>query len=387
MKAKELKETLEVMGTLKQNTSLPTLHNVLITSNAEYSMLTFQHTDLETSIQRSFNTSGLSGINHLVNLKALKKFVSKLDKDETIHFKGDESDKLVVSSLCKGKYVSQKFKSFDPETFPTFPDISADFGWEFSDESDIFNKLIETSKFTAKDDYRPALNGIFFDSENNRIVATDGHRLVTFNNVANEFPVSFVLPNIVSTLKKLKKNKIINLHINEEKTHIFFSVYPEDRIRITCKLNEDAQEFPPVDRIIPTEDKLKFKFQIETGVFEVAKNLNIGGWAHTEILHFIRGESGTQHILEITSEDSDNNVSEVKDTYGDIGEITLTEEFKAAYNADFLFEVAKFAGELVVLSFQEEYTTGQPSRTTCITITSDKNPNRLALLMPVKMDR
>ena len=101
-----------------------------------------------------------------INYKRLKAVVSGIEGQVDLDFR---DNKLILKSE-----FNHEIKACKPENVREFKFEMKDTPVEFDSLPDIMRTLV---KFAAKDDPHVLLNGIYFDNDGKKIVATDGHRM------------------------------------------------------------------------------------------------------------------------------------------------------------------------------------------------------------------
>jgi hypothetical protein len=92
------------------------------------------------------------------------------------------------------------------------------------DVNTFIKNIKELLKYTSKDDFRPAIQSIYFDAEQNCMVATDAHRLKTLPLI-NKVEKSFMIRNSINikdieTLCKYYNTEKLNIHLDSERVYI-----------------------------------------------------------------------------------------------------------------------------------------------------------------------
>jgi len=92
------------------------------------------------------------------------------------------------------------------------------------DVNTFIENIKELLKYTSKDELRPAIQSIYFDAEQNCMVATDAHRLKTLPLI-NKVEKSFMIRNLINikdieTLCKYYNTEKLNIHLDSEYVYI-----------------------------------------------------------------------------------------------------------------------------------------------------------------------
>ena len=155
--------------------------------------LIIQSTDLDTSYETTLKVDGEGCVFDSCISEAHYKLISKLKPDSwTQIIPADHGSNL---ELQCGK-LNSEIVGVDGLEFPEIPQTMDS---QFCATLDLAVLQI-TSKFAAKSDARPAINGVFIDGPNNALVTTDAQRMRVYDCVMPEFEGTTIMP--LSTLKK-----------------------------------------------------------------------------------------------------------------------------------------------------------------------------------------
>lgn len=140
-----------------------------------------------------------------------------------------------------------------------FPTISISEGKEYSLESGFIEKTFPSILFAAaKDEARPILTGVNFSVKNGvrYIASTDGFRLSLVKSTEKrDFPSVTISANVLGEVLKLSEdkedNKVVISFSEKEK----MTVFKVGDNKIFSRVIEG--DFPPFEKIIPTEYKTK----------------------------------------------------------------------------------------------------------------------------------
>jgi len=241
-----LKQLQLVGGAIGSNPVLPILEDFLFTINGN--RLSIASTDLETSItteveiQADKNGSvAIPGKILLDTLKALP--------EQPITFNVDDENFAIEITSAYGKY---KLAGENGQDFPRIP--SPDGVDSIEVPSSSLNKAIVKTLFaTSNDELRPAMTGVYFQVDFNKItfVATDAHKLVkyTFNDIKSDVSTSFIVPKKALNLLKNALPSGGDVKVSFNKAHVFFNFGDVD---MSCRLI-DAR-YPDYNAVIPVDN-------------------------------------------------------------------------------------------------------------------------------------
>ena len=160
----------------------------------------------------------------------------------------------------------------NPVSYPTNKTLAEDKNEITVDVDTLVNGINKTIFATADDDFKPMMNGVFFNIEPSAItyVATDAHKLVKFtaehqNNVA----ASFILPKKPANLLKsmlLKEEEDVNISFDQSN-----AVFTLKNYTLICRLIEG--NYPNYNAVIPAANPNKMlidRIEFLNGIKRVA---------------------------------------------------------------------------------------------------------------------
>jgi len=160
----------------------------------------------------------------------------------------------------------------NPVSYPTSKTLAEDKNEITVDVDTLVNGINKTIFATADDDFKPMMNGVFFNIEPSAItyVATDAHKLVKFtaehqNNVA----ASFILPKKPANLLKsmlLKEEEDVNISFDQSN-----AVFTLKNYTLICRLIEG--NYPNYNAVIPAANPNKMlidRIEFLNGIKRVA---------------------------------------------------------------------------------------------------------------------
>ncbi len=242
-----LKHLQLASGAIGTNPVLPILEDFLF--HVIDNVLHIAATDLETSILTQLvvksNKNGMVAIPAKILLDTLKQLPQQ---PITIDVNDDNFGIVITSSF--GKY---KLPGENGADFPKIPKEKKVESITFP-ASHLQDGIQKTLFATSNDDLRPAMTGVLFQLEKNKItfVSTDAHKLVrkSFEKDLNhQFDQKFIIPKKALTLLKngLPKEGDVQLHFND--TNAFFTF---ESTKMICRLI-DAR-YPDYNAVIPNNN-------------------------------------------------------------------------------------------------------------------------------------
>ncbi len=276
----------KTMPAMPRKSTIPVLEH--LNFSLKGNTLTVISTDQDITIMSTIEVTGEEDGGILVPGRRLSEMVSKFDKVGSLEFAtSDETFEIKINSQ-NGKY---KMKGLDPDEYLDLPEL---FGSEkpvveikdgvpeivsgnslsaYFNQAD-FSKLCDKSVFAvSKDDYRPAMTGVFFEFSGDSVtaVATDSYRLskVTLKSEKALYPNDFsiIIPaRAIELFKKVDGNVVLSfIETMKRITHARFDL--NDTVIISKVIDE---KFPPYRSVIPTEPK--FHVILNEGEFVKAVN-------------------------------------------------------------------------------------------------------------------
>ena len=160
----------------------------------------------------------------------------------------------------------------NPVSYPTNKTLAEDKTEVTMDVDTLVNGINKTIFATADDDFKPMMNGVFFNIEQNGItyVATDGHKLVKFTTDHNcEQAASFILPKKPANLLKtmlLKEEEDVTVSFDKSN-----AVFTLKNYILICRLIEG--DYPNYNAVIPAGNPNKIlidRIEFLNGIKRVA---------------------------------------------------------------------------------------------------------------------
>ena len=160
----------------------------------------------------------------------------------------------------------------NPVSYPTNKTLAEDKTEVTMDVDTLVNGINKTIFATADDDFKPMMNGVFFNIEQNGItyVATDGYKLVKFTTEhSGEQAASFILPKKPANLLKtmlLKEEEDVTVSFDKSN-----AVFTLKNYILICRLIEG--DYPNYNAVIPAGNPNKIlidRIEFLNGIKRVA---------------------------------------------------------------------------------------------------------------------
>lgn len=241
-----LKQLQIAGGAIVVNPVLPILEDFLF--SIENNSLSITASDLETTITTKLEVKSNANGQVAIPARILMDTIKALP-NQSINFSVNDSTYGIEITSSYGKY---KLAGRSVEDYPKPKDLDATD--QVSIGSEALQKGISKTLFaTSNDDLRPAMTGVYFQVDFNKVtfVATDAHKLVkyTFNDIKSDVSTSFIVPKKALNLLKNALPNEADVEVSFNKTNAFFSF---DNTRITCRLI-DAR-YPDYNAVIPVNN-------------------------------------------------------------------------------------------------------------------------------------
>lgn len=181
--------------------TLPILEKILFDLNGNNLVLTAS--DGETTIRTSVEVESAEGAGKVASSAKLLVDTLKEFPEQPLSFTIDDANYSITMVSPNGTY---SFIGTNGDEYPEMQAIEEGSHQLTLGAGVLLNAITKTLPFTANDELRPVMNGIFFDitTEGITFVATDAHRLVRYTNqtAACTEEVNFILPKKPATLLK-----------------------------------------------------------------------------------------------------------------------------------------------------------------------------------------
>lgn len=245
--------------------------------------LSMYATNLNTSYAVSLALEFEGETSFLIEAPKVMEFLSYLDSKSVDFY--IEKDRIVFS---QGK-TKGAFPFLVSSDFPLPPSLPQDGG--IAIEMKVFGGMVDKVLFAASRDLsRPVLSGVKFAEKEGDVdvVATDGFRLslYTLKNEAGVPPMLIPAEFILDLLRSSKDKKKITIHFLHEQKMVAFAV---ERETYYSRLIDG--DFPPYERVIPTEKKTDITINREELIKKI-KIISVFAREHSSIVvcEFKKGE-------------------------------------------------------------------------------------------------
>lgn len=241
-----LKKLQLAAGSIGSNPVLPILEDFLFTIAGN--TLRIAATDLETSITTGIEVNAEGDGSVAVPAKILLDTLKALPSHPITFVIDDENFGIEITSSY-GKY---RLAGEDGQDFPAIPEPdSVD---EVTLPANVLNQSISKTLFaTSSDELRPAMTGVYFQVDFNKLimVATDAHKLVKFayNELSSEVSTSFIVPKKALNLLKNALPGGDEIKMSFNKANAFFNFADT---QLVCRLI-DAR-YPDYNAVIPVDN-------------------------------------------------------------------------------------------------------------------------------------
>lgn len=275
-----------------------------------------------------------------------------------------EKDQLVLSS--RGNKIS--FQTIGREEFPNlFEEKGGKFtSFTTAEFRDIFSKLLFAASF---DDTRPELTGVYIGQKEGFVdfVTTDGFRMslkrIKKTKLMNPGEGIILSSKPLFEAMAIKGNDTISMFVYKEGNQVMFET---PTITLVGRLIDGS--FPNYERVIPEETSTKITFDREE-LLQAIKLSSVFAREAANIIK-IKIEEGVLKIFSKSSGVGEGEIKiEVEQTGGDNG---------IAFNS-------KFLGDLLRSLDDERLTMGMNSELEPAIFTTEKDPDFLHIIMPVRV--
>lgn len=315
-----------VKGAVPSKSTLPILECILFERDGD--ALRLSATDLEISIVQTFpvqfETNGTPETPSVaVPAKRLLNTLRALP-DVPITIATDANFKIRMST-DQGHY---QMVGHDGDDYPDLPALDGQH--EVTAEGNLIKRGIDRTAFAvSKDALRPAMMGVCFQvgSDDTRMVATDGHRLVrlTLPNLSSEDPIDFIVPEKATKLvsRVIPDDELCTITLDED--HVSFEM---GSARVLARLIDET--YPNYEAVIPSENDRRLVVQ-RADMLNAVKRVGLYSSSMTNQIRL----SITSDAVTIAAEDVERS-SEAKE------EIRCDydgEDMDIGFNSEYLTEV------------------------------------------------
>lgn len=353
-------------GALGSNPVLPILENFLF--QIEGKQLSICATDLETTISTTLEVQADEDFTIAAPAKILLETLKALPQQPITFAVNSENQAIeITSSYGRYKVAGEKATHFPEIPQPENVDAVK------IESKYLLEAIAKTSFATSNDELRPAMTGVYFQVDFNKLVcvATDAHRLVKFTtpHLMGEVATAFIVPKKALNLLKSTLPADATVKIAFNRANAFFTF---DNIHLVCRLI-DAR-YPDYNAVIPVDNPNRLIVQ-RTDFQNSLKRIAI--FANKTTNQVVLDLSHTHLTISAQDLDFSNEATE---------QMACSYEgmpTRIAFNAKFLVEM------LGVLDSEEvRMELSTPSRAGILTPVEEANADReiLMLIMPVMLN-
>ena len=326
-------------------------------------------TNLETSINETIEIKGDSPENPIaIPIGRFLEITNNIN-DIEIELSINEKKQLEIKTET-GKF---SIMGQDHTEFPTDPIMNETQSIYINTES-LFEIIDFTKNSTSKDELKPALQGVLFKIDGNRIVgvSTDGHRLsrIIKENTNNENEEKeIIIPTKFLTLLTTFVEKKEKAEIEISKNHMALSY---KNTTIYSRIIKD--NYPDYEKVIPLDNNKTFTTNKKNLISAIRRVSIFSNRATKQITLDI----GNKHTT-ISTEDSEQAARGTEKIQSDFNN---TDSLKIGFNANFILEALNnIKNEKVTMFLSGPLNAAILSETS-----ADKKTDKLVLLMPIRLN-
>ena len=345
--------------------TLPILNSVLIDVGEEST--TIKSTDLEITVIVKLAASIESVGSVAAPLQMLLNITNELMDDSRLEIKVDSGNKINIST-DNGNYDIVGKPS---DEFPNTPSVESKNS--FSIKSEVLKEIINTTSFAvSKDDLKPALTGVLFKFNNNSLtaVATDGHRLVKYENTNNDLG-----SNVGDVIVPKKFLNLLSVGFDVDSVQLSLG-----ENHLTTTIGSDQyftriidEKFPDFDSVIP-KDNDKNLVVGKKELLSAVKRVSIFSNKSThQIALGLKGED-----VVVSTEDAEQSTKANEQIKGQYQGEDITVGYNAAYLKDVLSHISS---EEITIQLKSPI-----SAALFLPLKQKENQNLTMLLMPIRLN-
>ncbi len=388
----ELNQALQkVSQALPRRTTLPVLEHFYFILDGDN--LKLIASDQSITIMNQIQVSSQEDGRVLVPGKRITDIIKALGDQEEISFVSNEENFEISIKTTFGKYT---MKGLDPKDYLELPEL-------FQSQKPELSRLVEplsddlkdsaalvsfkdltwasdrTFFCVSKDDFKPAMTGVFFQFQGDRLnlVSTDSYRLAKatiFADNVNIFPKdkSVIVPaRTVELLRKINEDALISfVNFEGDITHIRFDI---GNLVVISRIIDE--KYPKYESVIPSNNNLILKVN-KKEIIPALKRVSIFA---SQLAKQVKLEIQTEKITLITQdEESGLQGQEIVPCQFN------TDKFVIGFNYEFLLEAVENMQLLDDENDEIVITFSEPNRPALVkpNIDSDK---LFMLLMPIRL--
>ena len=352
-----------IQSIVPSKSTLPILTNAAFQNEGD--ILTISATDLNVSIVTQIPIQTKEEGEITLPAKKVTEVIRELP-EKNLEFSLEKQQITISSPL--GIY---KILGLQKVEFPEIPQTIE--GLTIEIDSSLLHRMIEKTIFAySTDETRPALNGVLWQIEDkeNRMVATDGHRLAKIINTEKKMDIEkeIIIPaKALSCLNRFRseENELKKVTLGEK--HILFDL---GETRILSRLI--AETYPNYERVIPQNNEKKLTINRES----LASSLKRVSILSNAITHQVKFSLEKDRII-LTALDQEIG-GEAKE---EIDAEYIGEPMDVGYNAQYLLEIlTHIESEDVIFELSTPTTAGLIYPTA-----QREHENYICLIMPLRL--
>ena len=345
--------------------TLPILNSVLIEVSEQ--LTTIKSTDLEITVIVKLAASIESVGSVAVPLQMLLGITNELADESRIEITADSENKITIST-DKGNYdiVGKPF-----DEFPNTPSVESKINLTINGQT--LKDIINTTSFAvSRDDLKPALTGVLFkfDKDSLTAVATDGHRLVKYENSNNESS-----DNVGDVIVPKKFLNLLSVGFDVESVQLSLG-----ENHLTTNIGNDQyftriidEKFPDFDSVIPNDNDKNLTVD-KKDLLSAVKRVSIFSNKSThQIALSLNGDQIT-----ISTEDAEQSTKAKEVVVGNYTGENITVGYNAAYLKDVLSHIGS---DKITVQLKSPI-----SAALFIPTVQEENQNLTMLLMPIRLN-
>jgi DNA polymerase-3 subunit beta len=317
-----LREVQTVSRAISSRASMPILANLLL--EASPNSLRLIATDLELGIETQISATTAEPGSITLPARIFGDIVANLPAAPVLLDASEGDTKVRIT--CEN--IKFEILGLPASDFPVMPQNNGEVVARI-DAGTLRTMIRQTSFAVSTDETRPFLTGVYFviDERDSRLVATDGGRLAlrkaklagTTKNKVTAIVPSKTMAELVRVLGGVEGEVTVGSHENQ----LIFAVAGT---RFVSRLI--AGQFPPYEKVIPTE----FKQRIKIGTEQLLRAVRRASITARDSANVVR-LSADERTLTVTS-----NTPEVGKAQEEIGVQAEGETIQVAFNAKFLLD-------------------------------------------------
>ncbi len=321
-----------VLNVVSPRATLPIIANILMQLKGQE--LSLYATDLDTSVRTQVSISEGEDGAIALPAKKLAEIIRELP-DADIHFTADGTKTRIACG--KGTFG---LAGMDSEDFPPFPEAIK--GQTLDLKQSLLSRMIHHTLYsTSKDETRPALQGVLWHIESERMVmvATDGHRLAKISESmksTGQASAELTATDIIIPAKTLnhllrlfgEEDNAVKMNIMENQ--VIFSL---DSTTLYSRLIEGP--YPDFEQVIPKDNDKQLRVGRET-IHSAMRSVSTLSNALT---HQVKFDLSTKRVI-LTASDRDLG-GEAKMELEKKETEYQGDDLQIGYNAHYIMEIMR----------------------------------------------